>query len=246
MTADAPGPPGRPDPTPPPAGVRTTGPSPETATRVVLVRHGEAVCNVSGVVGGTTGCSGLTVEGRRQVQALRQRLAATGELTGTAALYASVLPRAIETAEGIRPALDGGDGPPLTLVTDCDLCELHPGEADGLTWWEFTERFTEPDWDEEPGRPLAPGAESWTSFVDRAAGAVARLALAHLGQLIVVVCHAGVIEATLLRFLPAAPDVTRLKLRTDHASMTEWERSEGRWLLRRYNDVAPVEVDGSS
>jgi hypothetical protein len=35
-------------------------------------------------------------------------------------------------------------------------------------------------------------------------------------------------------------DTVRLGLRTGHASITKWERAEGRWLLRRYNDVTPV------
>ncbi len=35
-----------------PDGVRRIFPSRPDATRIVLVRHGEAVCNVNGVVGG--------------------------------------------------------------------------------------------------------------------------------------------------------------------------------------------------
>ncbi len=45
--------------TPPPDGIRTMGARPPIgATRMVLVRHGEAVCNVSGVCGGQLGCRG--------------------------------------------------------------------------------------------------------------------------------------------------------------------------------------------
>jgi broad specificity phosphatase PhoE len=67
----------------------------------------------------------------------------TGELAGADALYASLLPRAIETAELLAPALgsigaDGIFGPPPTLNTECGFCELHPGDADGLTWEEFS------------------------------------------------------------------------------------------------------------
>ena len=53
-----------------------------------------------------------------------------------------------------------------------------------------------------------------------------------------VACHAGVIESTLLRFLPVVGRAcVRLGLRTDHASLTVWERNDGAWLLRRYNDA---------
>jgi probable phosphoglycerate mutase len=202
----------------------------------VLVRHGEAACNTDGVVGGTRGCTGLTRRGFAQVGALADRLARTGELAGVAALYSSVLPRAVQTARGIAPALDRWrEGPPLAPQQDCQLCELHPGEADGLTWAEFSARFEAPDWDTDPDRPLAPGAESWRGFTARAAAGVNALADAHPDQLVVAACHAGVIEATLLHFLPVGQ--TRLGLRTEHASMTEWEHQGDRWLLRRYNDV---------
>ncbi|MGP8058589.1 MAG: histidine phosphatase family protein [Acidimicrobiales bacterium] len=223
----------------PPPGVRTTGAASGRPTRVVLVRHGEAVCNAEGVVGGVRGCTGLTELGVRQVDALAERLARTGELAGVAALYSSVLPRAVQTARILAPALERWrEGPPLEPVEDCDLCELHPGQADGLTWPEFAERFEVPDWDADPDQVLAPGAESWRGFTARAAAGVTALADAHPGQLVLAACHAGVIEATMVHFVPVRP--IRLGLRTEHASMTEWERQGDGWLLRRYNDATPI------
>lgn len=243
---------GRPGPTEVPtvpAGVRTVPPVAEAATRLVLIRHGEAVCNVSGVCGGPVGCDGLTGLGRRQVESLRDRLFATGELAGTDALYASVLPRAIETAELVAPALGSAGpartlGPPPPLVTDCGLCELHPGEADGLSWTEFSERFAGIDWDVDPDQPIAPGGESWTGFVVRVAGALDRLVGDHPGQLVVVACHAGVVEASLLAKLPVEGGRAgaRLGLQTRHASLTTWEVHGGRWHLLGYNDTARSEV----
>ena len=230
----------------PPEGIRTVpGASPTTTTRLVLVRHGEAVCNVSGVCGGIRGCTGLTERGVGQVEALRDRLEMTGELAGADALYASVLPRAIQTAELIAPTLarvgaDGRPGPTPMPVTECGLCELHPGEADGLTWEEFSERFSDPDWDTDPGRPIAEGGESWTGFVVRVAGTLEAIVAHHPGQLVVAACHAGVIEASLLAMLPVVDgrQGARLQLRTKHASMTSWEIDSGRWRLLRYNDAA--------
>ena len=228
-----------------PAGMRTVPPPNPAATRLVLIRHGEAVCNVSGVCGGPVGCEGLTDLGRRQVEGLRERLLVTGELAGTDALYASVLPRAIETAELVAPALGPagpgvGPGPPPPLVTDCELCELHPGEADGLSWTQFSERFARIDWDEDPGQPIAPGGESWTGFVVRVAGALDRLVRDHPGQLVVAACHAGVVEASLLAKLPVEGGRAgaRLGLQTRHASMTTWEVHGGSWHLLGYNDTA--------
>jgi probable phosphoglycerate mutase len=230
-----------------PAGIRTVPPRSSSATRLVLIRHGEAVCNVSGVCGGPLGCNGLTELGRRQVEALRDRLQLTGELAGTDVLYASVLPRAIETAELVAPALvgTGPNGHPAPTpvpvpVTECGLCELHPGEADGLTWAQFSERFGALDWDADPGQPIAPGGESWTAFVNRVAGALDGIVADQAGRLVVVACHAGVVEASLLAKLPVAGGLegARLQLRTQHASMTTWEIEAGHWRLLGYNDAA--------
>ncbi len=216
-----------------PPGVRTVPAASEDATRVVLIRHGEALCNVNGVVGGHAGCTGLSPTGKRQAEALRRRLELTGELGDAGALYASVLARALQTAGIVAPGI--GDGQPP--VEDCGLCELHPGEADGLTWDEFRVRYGEPDFDADPDTPVAPEGESWSSFVARASAAVTRLADAHRGELVVLVCHAGVIESTLLAFLPVAADRGRLRLPTEHTSLTEWELGEGAWRLVRYNDA---------
>ena len=223
----APGPPAG-----PPPGIRTTAPGLERATHLVLVRHGEAACNVAGVVGGRRGCTGLSPNGLRQAGVLAARLVETGELSGATALYASVLPRALETAAIVAPGVGGG----LAVVADCDLCELHPGEGDGLTWPEFSARYGEPDWDRDPTTVLAPGGESWTGFVARAAAALARLADRHRGETVVVVCHAGVVEASLITFVPAQGP-RRLKLRTEHTSLTEWEHGAEGWRLLRYNDA---------
>lgn len=203
------------------------------ATTVVLVRHGEAVCNVAGVIGGRRGCTGLTPAGRAQVAALASRVERTGELGTVTALYASPLLRAVETAEILSPALGQA---PLATRLDCALCELHPGDADGLRFEELAARYGEPDWDHRPGDVIAPGGESWLSFVDRAAGAVTGLAEAHPGQTVVVATHGGVVEATMLRLLGAS--ATRLELLTAHASLTVWVRDGSRWTLQRYNDQA--------
>ena len=210
------------------------------ATRVVLVRHGEAVCNVNQVVGGVLGCHGLTELGRRQAEVVAARLAETGELSEATALYSSVLPRAVETAELLRGVVGLGT---LEIVQQCDLCELHPGEADGLPWPEVIERFGVPDWDMDPSLPIAPGGESWNDFVQRASGAVRQVAELHPGQLVVAAVHAGVIESTMIAFLGVPPEVYRRGwLRIRHASLTEWEwvPADSRWILLRFNDACGV------
>jgi probable phosphoglycerate mutase len=204
----------------------------EGGGRVVLVRHGESRSNVGRVVGGPRGCTGLTDRGRNQVARLADRLADTGELAGVEALYSSVLPRATETADILGGALG------LGYSRDCGLCELHPGEADGMTWEQLTRTYGEPDFAARPERPLAPGGESWATFLGRVDANLRALAARHQGETVVVACHGGVIDASLTLFLGVAHQGTRMALASTHASMTEWAVEEGWWRLVRYNDAA--------
>lgn len=205
----------------------------DAATRIVLIRHGESMATVNRVVGGHEGCTGLSPLGRRQVEALAERLARTGELGEVAALVASVLPRAVETAEILAPALGG-----LPVRRDCDVCELHPGEGDGLSWAEFEDRYPAPS-PRSRFEPWSPGGESWADLVARSGRALQALAADHEGATVVVACHGGVISSSFVAFgnLSIRKD---FRLPTDNASITEWERGPGdrRWSLRRYNDAA--------
>jgi probable phosphoglycerate mutase len=220
-----------------PEGFRTRGPD-WRGTRIVLIRHGEAYCNARGVVGGPVGCGGLTDLGRAQAQSLRDRLVRSRELVDARALYTSVLPRARETAAVIKAGL----ATHLDAVADCDLCELHPGEADGLTWDEMVTRFGGPDWDRDADEPIAPGGESWLGFYHRCEDALLRIVARHRGQRVVLVVHGGVVEQAMKMVWREAPDV-RLGLRTENCSMTEIEFDGARRRLLRYNDLAPLSAE---
>jgi probable phosphoglycerate mutase len=208
-------------------------------TRIVLVRHGESACNERRVVGGHAGCTGLAELGVRQAEALRDRLARTGELGEVAALYSSVLRRAVETAEVLSPALGG-----LAVIADCGFCELHPGEADGMRWEDYDARYGAIDWAEDPDRPMAPGGESWTSFQARVEARLARLVACHEGETVVVACHGGVISASLRSFLGIPRRDRSVSFEPRNTSITEWVRADGTWKLARYNDVAHLAQAG--
>ncbi len=95
-------------------------------TNLYLIRHGEAVVNVKPIVGDMRGDTGLTPLGVTQAERLRDRLAATGEISADV-LIASTMPRARQTAEIIAPALG------LPILWDDDVQEMRSGEADGMT-----------------------------------------------------------------------------------------------------------------
>jgi probable phosphoglycerate mutase len=204
-------------------------------TRLVLVRHGEAECNVAGRFGGPRGCSALSDKARAQIGRLAERLRRTGELADAVHLYASTLPRAIETAEILAAVLG------LPVQTDERLCELHPGEADNMLYRDYMDTFYAEGssrWHEDPTVPAAPGGESWAGFGDRVAGALHDLTDRHAGETIVAACHGGIVDSSLLRLLPMDGGYVPNRFTTENASMTEWTRRGDRWRLVRYNDAA--------
>jgi 2,3-bisphosphoglycerate-dependent phosphoglycerate mutase len=208
-------------------------------TRLVLIRHGEAQVHVDGVLGGERTCNGLSDLGRRQAEALRDRLKDSGELEPVDALYASTLPRARETAEIIAPALGH-----LDVRLDRDLREFDPGEGDGLTWEEYERRFPRPDVF-DPHRPRTPGSESWAQFGERIERALGKVVTAHPGETVVVACHGGVIEqafhlwdVSVLRGV--AIDIANTGI-TEFLWADPWpwhQPGEQSWRLVRHNDHA--------
>lgn len=206
----------------------------DTVTRLVLIRHGESQAHLDGIVAGHDSCSGLSALGRRQAEALRRRLAATGEVRADV-LLSSILPRAVETAEIVAPAL----GDDLKLEQRCELCELHAGESDGLTWDEFRTRYPVDPF-ADPTAPIAPGAESLASFEARVARALSDVVDEHEGRTVAVVCHGGVIMASFPHFFGLSSGQVGLQqLWIDNTAVTEWSKSgDGPWRLMRHNDAA--------
>lgn len=208
-------------------------------TRLVLVRHGESQAQVDRVVGGPTGCTGLSDLGRRQVEALARRWRELGQVADR--LLASTLPRAVETAELLAPSLGG-----LVVEARAELCELEPGECDGQSWDDYQARYGV-DMRADPYAPLSPGGESVAGFLMRVGRALHRIAVDSAGSTVVIACHGGVVDGSLICFLGLAlQQAGDLGLRTTNAAVTEWsaEVTKGepvRWALRRYNDAAHLE-----
>jgi len=199
--------------------------------RLLLVRHGDAHAGFHGPVAGPKGCAGLTPLGRTQAEALRDHLGASGRIEADV-LLASILPRAIETAELIAPGLG------LELAgRDCDLCEVHTGEADGIAWTAYNETYGSFDMEQEPDRPFAPGGESWNGFHGRVAAVLDRLAREHDGRNVVAVCHAGVIMASMRVLLGILHADISAQLRPTNTGLTEWHHHDGTWTLRSYNET---------
>jgi probable phosphoglycerate mutase len=206
---------------------------PDGETRLVLIRHGESVAQVEGYLSGHDTCRGLSPQGRAQAEALRDRLAGSGELESVDALYTSILPRTIETAAIVAPAF----GAP-TPTQECDWCEIHAGEAEGLQWDVFRERYRV-DGRYDPFSQHVPGSESWAEFSVRAGARLRRVAAEHPGERVVVVCHGGIVGASFVALGDLSfGNVRALTQDTVNTSLTEWRHTDDGWRLVRYNDAA--------
>lgn len=214
-------------------------------TRIVLVRHGQSLAQQHRIVGGHAGCKGLSDRGRAQVEALRDRLTASGELAGASALYSSTMARAVQTAEILAPALDG-----IEVRPDCDFCEVHPGDGDGLSVEEYDRRWPFPaDW--TTGSRRDPGSETFEEMSERVRRRLDALVERHPGDTVVVACHGGVVVHSMLRWLAMEPEGgNRAWLNPTNSSLTEWRFAPNPvWpgmlpvQLVRFNDYAHLVGD---
>jgi len=204
-------------------------------TRVFIIRHGESGAQVGGLLSGHNTCIGLSDRGRRQAETLRDRLVRTRELGAIDAVYTSILPRAIETAEMLRPAL--GEVRPSA---ECDWCEIHAGEAEGLSYDEM--RFPA-DGDPDAFSRNIPGGETWAECYARVGRRLRRIAIDHAGGRVVVVAHGGTVGASFVALgnLPVGGGVAMTR-ETVNTSITEWRTSGEAWRLVRFNDSAHLAV----
>jgi 2,3-bisphosphoglycerate-dependent phosphoglycerate mutase len=214
-------------------------------TRLVLLRHGQAICNVERRSQGVTSCQGLSPLGRTQAHAVAQRLAKEGFAPDV--IVASTIRRARETASTVADTLGR-----TVDAFDPDLEEVRPGDAEGMTWDQYFAFYGAVEgWD--PAVPFAPNGEAWAHFAARVSATLDRLATTHAGRTILVVAHGGVTDASVFHFFGLDPYVRApIDFESANTSITEWELrsfpvepSAGiiappveRWRLVRYNDAA--------
>ncbi|MFB9236125.1 bifunctional RNase H/acid phosphatase [Plantactinospora siamensis] len=214
------------------SGVRSWEPRPaDTATRLVLVRHGATEYTAGGRYSGR-GDVPLSDLGRAQAAATGRRVAELAPRV--AAVVSSPLSRCTETARAVAAAVDD---PPVAI--DDDLIECDFGAWEGRTFAEVRDR-----WPAELDRWLAstavapPDGESFVAVAARAAGAVRRLLSAYPGQAVVVVSHVSPIKL-LLRDALAADDAFLHRLYLDAAGVSVVDYwPDGGVAVRSVNETA--------
>ncbi len=146
-----------------------------------------------------------------------------------------MLPRALETAAILGSALGLSQ-----IRRDCDLCELHPGECDGMAWEDHSRVYGSAA-NRGPDEPLSPGGESLRSFDRRVRAALDRLVKTSAGGSVAVVTHGGFITAAMLALLgyESIHAEKPFVLNPLYTSLSEWAREDESkpWVLERYNDT---------
>ncbi|MHA4951171.1 bifunctional RNase H/acid phosphatase [Micromonospora sp. SD19] len=202
-----------------------------TATRLILVRHGETPYTEQRRYSGR-GDVPLSERGRAQAGATGARVAELAP--SVAAVLSSPLSRCTATAAAIAGAL--GDVP---VRTEDDLIECDFGQWEGRTFAEVRDQWPgEMDaWLASP-RIAPPGGESFTHVAERANRVIAGLLTAYPGETVVVVSHVSPIKLV-LRDALAAGDGFLHRLFLDAAGISVLDMwPDGGVAVRTVNDTA--------
>jgi broad specificity phosphatase PhoE len=193
-----------------------------------LVRHGETLDNTRGVAQGW-GDSELSVRGRRQVDALAQRLVST-KATG---IFSSSLVRARTTANVISEAAG------LPVIVLDDLREMNYGEWEQQSFLSVRERYADVfrQWSDDPDIPCPGGGESHRNVFDRVMRALATIdAAGEAGRRPIVVSHGTAIRILTTGIL-SLPLGSARSFAQDNAAINHFIWRSDRHVLKLWNDT---------
>ena len=154
-------------------------------TRIIAIRHGETSWNVDTRIQGHLDIP-LSANGRWQAE----RLAGALREEPLAAIYASDLTRAWETAQYV------GRAQGIVVTKEIGLRERGFGDFEGKTFAEIEVLLPEQSmrWRKRDPDFSPAGGESLVTLRSRVISAAQRLAALHPGELIAMVGHGGVMD----------------------------------------------------
>lgn len=199
-------------------------------TRIYLIRHGATVLSAEDRFAGATDVE-LSEKGRDQARRLAERL---GHLQ-IAAVYASTLGRARETAEIL--AKPHG----IKVQQRADLREISHGHWEKMTRIEVEEKFPleAAAWDGDPYTFAPEGGESGLAVTARALPELIEIVRAHVGKSVVIVSHKATIRLMLSSLLGFDPRRYRDNLDQEPAALNIIDfKDPVRARLVLFNDVS--------
>jgi probable phosphoglycerate mutase len=206
-----------------------------TATRILLIRHGETAWNAERRLQGHLDID-LNDEGRRQALALAGALAHEQ----IDVLVSSDLARAAQTAKAL------GEVHQLPLFIDGRLRERCYGGFEGLLYAEIAERFPR-EFAAWQGRDvdgtLPPGknrGETFREFYERVTTAILGWAADNPGKSLALVAHGGVLEC-IYRAALGLPLETPRDFKVLNASINRFAVQDGKLALVSWGEVAHLQ-----
>ncbi len=195
-------------------------------TTLLLIRHGENDFLSKNRLPGHLPGIHLNERGRQQAAALADFL----KDVPLAAVYASPLERAVETAEPLARAKG------LEIQTVPALADTDVGEWQGRSWKMLRRTRAWKTIQESPSQFRFPGGESFLECQQRVVAALEQIAAAHRPEEIVaVVFHADPIRLAVAYFLGMPLDAFQ-RLQIDPASLSELRLGKSGPSLVRLND----------
>ncbi len=206
-------------------------------TRIILVRHGQTAWNV-----GASSTEGerfrgridlpLNERGRAQAQALAERL--TRE--PIAAVYASPLQRAVETAQPTARRLG------LTVKPLAGIIDINYGAWQERPHSEVARLYPTlyRQWLQEPHKVRPPGGESLAEVRERAMAALYQVIARHQDQTILVAAH-QVVNKVLVCAMLGLDNSHFWRIRQDNGCLNIFEYREGVFTTILINDTCHLD-----
>lgn len=195
------------------------------ATRLYLVRHGEVEESYHRIFGGRIDME-LSPHGQMQAVAVADYF----EPIELDAVYCSPMKRAQRT---LQPLLDSKG---ITAATVPDFREMDFGDWTGHHWEAIQAKFgvSAFTWLEQIEQGRVPNAETGAALRARIQPEVERIVAAHAGEVVMIVCHGGVIRV-MLSLLLGLPLPAMAALEVDYGSVTIADCRGGRAILQLLN-----------
>ncbi|MBC8571000.1 histidine phosphatase family protein [Zongyangia hominis] len=205
-------------------------------TKVYLIRHGEALGNVTHVFQGLSDLP-LTDNGRKQAKLVGERMKAVH----LDKVYASHMTRAQDTAQAVASCQG------LPVITEPGVVEINGGEWEGQYWPDMPKKYPRETylWDHNIYKLCIPGGEPIQHVCERMRDTVRKLAKENEGKTIAVVSHGGAIRCLMQSAMHLEPDEMDKLPWCDNTSVTlvEYDDNFDTHVVF-YNDASHLDVDG--
>jgi len=209
------------------------------SVRLFLIRHGQTAWNIGFDQGGGRfrGRADVPLDDVGRAQARATALALQN--VPLAAVYASPLSRAMETARFIAQQA-GLEVQPLSEIVDVDY-----GYWQGLTPAEVKAQYPElwHQWLTTPETVQFPGGESLRELRDRALAGVHKIVQQHPNGTVVLVAH-QVVNKVLVCELVGSGLARYWRMQQDTCCINEFLYENGDFTTLRLNDTCHLKSDG--